>query len=113
MKIGCHCGQTIFDITDALPEKAHLISDQDWLHVFDRLDAEVVDRLADKTLERDAAYMKTRAVIGEAARMMWQCRSCGRLYIDDRSGKLHCYLPANDETDKEILRSRAAGERAT
>ena len=110
MKIICHCGQTIFDSTDDLPDKAHFIPDQEWFNVLDRIDAEVIDGIADGTLPQYAAYTKARAIIGRSTRLIWQCRSCGRVYINDRHGKLHCYLPETDETAREILRSRGGDE---
>ncbi len=103
MKIECRCGRMIIDQTDCLPHKAHLIPDQEWFQVHDDLDSELVDRLVDNSLDRDTAYMKSRMILTRASRLMWQCRACGRLYIDDRDGKPQCYVPATDETEKAIL----------
>lgn len=108
MKIRCHCGQAIVDQTDDVPNKAHFIPDQEWLRVLDALDSDVIDRVGNGTLRREAAYMKSRLIMGKATRFVWQCQHCGRLYVDDRNGNLHCYVPATEETDKEILRSRGA-----
>lgn len=106
MKIGCQCGATIFDQTDDLPHKAHLIPDQEWFAKFDALDDKVIDPLVRGELTPQAAYMLARAILCEAARLMWQCATCGRLYIDDRANELQSYLPAEDTTAKEVLRSR-------
>lgn len=106
MKIGCGCGAVIVDQTDFLPHKASFIPDQDLFGVFDSLDEEIVDRLATGELSKDEAYGKLRTIISKASRLMYQCRECGRLYLDDRSRTLHSYLPADEAAQREILRSR-------
>lgn len=106
MKIGCECGSTIVDQTDFLPHKASFIPDQELFAVFDALDQEVVDPLAAGRLNRDEAYWKSRQIINRASRLMYECRSCGCLYIDDRAGTLQRYVPADVITGREILRSR-------
>lgn len=105
MKIRCHCGNSIIDQTDNLPCKGRLIPDQEWFRIFDAIDVGVIDRMADGGLDREEACMMVRRIISGLSRPMWQCRQCGRIYIDDRNGNLQCYLPAAAETDKEILRS--------
>lgn len=106
MKIRCHCGETIIDQTDYLPHKAYLIPDQDWFAVHDGIDDEVIDLVAEGCLRTDAAYMRARHIIGRNARLMWQCRACGRLYIDGPDGQLRCFAPEGGGVDREILRSR-------
>jgi len=108
MQIGCHCGATIFDGTDNLPQKAHLIPDQDWLAVCDAIDDQVIDPVADGSLDRQAAYHRARHIIGRPARRMWQCVACGRIYIDGHNSELRCFVPADDEPDRAILRGSAA-----
>ena len=106
MKIGCHCGATIFDQTDNLPHKGHLIPDQEWFATYDAMDDEVIVPLGDGAIDREKAFGLSRRVLSRASRPMYQCRACGRLYIDDAQGVLHCYVPADDTTSKEVLRSR-------
>jgi hypothetical protein len=108
MKIGCHCGATVFDQTDDLPQKAHLIPDQAWNAIHDAIDDEVIDPVADGSLEREAAYHRARRIIGGPSRRMWQCVTCGRLYIDDHNYQLRCFVPAGEEPDRAILRGSAA-----
>lgn len=67
MKIGCLCGETISDTTDALPNKAYLLADQDWTALTNCSEDEVPDA--------EAVWRKTREV--------YQCTSCGRLTFDD------------------------------
>ena len=106
MKIGCHCGAVIIDQTDDLPHKGHLIPDQEWFATYDAIDDEVIDPMADGRLGKEAAYHQARQIIGRSARLMWQCRACGRLYIDGLDGKLRCFVPEGEPTDREVLRSR-------
>jgi len=106
MKIGCHCGAIIRDQTDDLPQKGHLIPDQEWFATYDAMDDEVIKPLVAGTLAEGKAFMLSRMVIGRAALLVYQCSICGRLYIDDKDGKLHCYEPMDDSTSKEVLRSR-------
>jgi hypothetical protein len=106
VKIGCPCGASIVDQTDDLPHKGHLIPDQEWFATYDAIDAEVIDALASVRLEQPTAYHLAREIIRRASRLMYQCRACGRLFIDDLQGDLQCYVPATEETSREILRSR-------
>jgi hypothetical protein len=106
VKIGCHCGAVIYDQTDDLPHKAHLIPDQEWFVVFDAIDDEVIDPLAEGRLGKEAGYRLARTIIRRSSRLMYQCRECGRLYLDDLQGRLHCYIPTDEEPAREILRGR-------
>jgi hypothetical protein len=106
MKIGCDCGAVIVDQADDLPHKGHLIPDQEWFATFDAIDDEIIDPLIADRIDKKAAYRLARQIISRSARLMYQCRECGRLYIDDRQGKLQCYVPIDEGTPKEILRSR-------
>jgi hypothetical protein len=106
MKISCQCGAIISDNTDNLPHRGYLLPDQEWFATYDAIDDEVIDPLAAGRIEKEAAYWLARSIIGRSARLMYQCRACGRLYIYDLQGQLQCYLPESEQTPKEILRSR-------
>jgi hypothetical protein len=107
MKIGCHCGNTLFDQTDGLPNKAYLIPDQGWDAMWEAIEEEVVSAVAAGLIKPADAAWKARLLVNAAGkRMMWQCSGCGRLYIDDRHGNLQCFLPSTADTEKEILRGR-------
>jgi hypothetical protein len=105
VKIGCYCGAVIVDQTDDLPQKAHLIPDQKWFAIYDAIDDEVIDPVADGQLTKKAAYHHARGIIGRNARLMWQCETCGRLYIDGLDGQLRCFIPEGEPVDRQILRS--------
>lgn len=108
MKISCHCGATISDSTDYLAHKAHLTPDQDLYGAWDGIDDEVIDRVASGELSVQDAYWKSRRILSSPTRLMWQCIECGRLYIDGIDGKLNCFVPESEETEKRILRSRTS-----
>lgn len=76
-----------------------------WNAISDALDDRVIDAVADERLDREAAYHRWREYVGRHARLMWQCRECGRLYVDDQRHELQCYVPASDDTGREVLRS--------
>lgn len=104
MKIHCHCGASIIDNTDDLPNKGHLIPDQAWFATYDAIDNEIIDPVADQRLGKEAAYHHARRIIYRSARLMWQCQECGRLYIDGLDGQLRCFLPEGEPVDREIFR---------
>jgi hypothetical protein len=106
MKIHCPCGAIISDSTDSLPRKGYIIPDQEWFPVYDALD-KVIDDIVSGHTKAETAYMHIRCILGDASRWIFQCRDCGRLFVDDRKRKMHIFSPSSDETSKEILRSRA------
>lgn len=108
MKIGCHCGALLVDQADDLPHKGHLIPDQEWFATYDAIDDEIIDLVADGRLSKEAAYHHARRIINRSARLMWQCRACGRLYIDGLDGQLRCFVPEGEPEDREVLRSRSS-----
>jgi hypothetical protein len=104
MKIGCDCGATIVDQTDDLPHKAHLVPDQSWFTLLDAMDEQVIEPLAEGRLDEAAASHRSRTIIGNLARAMYQCTACGRLYLSDPAGSLQCFVPSTPGTDREVLR---------
>ena len=107
MKIRCHCGALIADNTDHLPHKAHLIPDQEWFPVFDAIDAVVADVAAGRS-DADSAQTSFRRILGSAARPVYQCQQCGRLFVLDRKNQFFPFAPTEADSDREILRSRDA-----
>jgi hypothetical protein len=105
MKISCDCGATIIDQADSLLQKGHLIPDQEWFPVCDGIDA-VIDDVAARRTNAEAAAMQVRSILITAARLAYQCRECGRLFVDDRQHQLHTFAPTSTETSREILKSR-------
>ncbi|MEK7953476.1 hypothetical protein [Luteolibacter soli] len=75
MKFACACGNLIPDQTDYLSYAAHLIADQDLY---------------------DATAMSERGSSDwwpSLTRKLYQCDSCGRLWIEDRGRELRAFVP--------------------
>lgn len=105
MKITCHCGALIIDQTDDLPHKAHVIPDQEWFSVFEAMDQVIKDVVAGR-LTADAAQTRFRSILTTAARPVYQCRQCGRLFVANRQNQLRPFAPSEADCDREILRSK-------
>lgn len=91
MKIECSCGHLIWDADD-LPNKAHIIADQNWLPLLEDIDR-VVESKCETPADREAACMRIRTLIVKASKPAYACTTCGRLYLDDANGKLIAYTP--------------------
>ena len=105
MKFTCGCGELIFDSTDDLSHKGHLIPDERWNAMWDALDNEVIGAVARGHITKDGAAMHARQIVRAAGeRLMYQCHNCGRLFIDDYQGQLHCFVPEEASTPKQLLR---------
>jgi hypothetical protein len=113
MKIGCHCGGGIVDQTDDLPYKAHWVPDQEWYVNYDAIDDEVINPVADGQLDKKGAYRQARLLISRSARLMWQCSTCGRLYIEGLDNQLRCFVPEGEPIDREVFRSRLKADPGT
>jgi len=103
MKFTCHCGHKIADQTDDLPHKAHFIPDQHWNALWDKIEERILTKLGSRKLMFEAAAMQLRILFSDVTRLAYQCRECGRLYLDDEHGKLHCYVPQTENESREIL----------
>ncbi|WP_437185301.1 hypothetical protein SH668x_002402 [Planctomicrobium sp. SH668] len=102
MKIQCDCGEFIYDSTDGLPGKARLIPDREWLGLIDRIEEEVLGALSEKRQSFEAAAMALRECLFDVSRTMYQCQSCGTMFVNDRNGKLHSYS-SNPGSSPSIL----------
>ena len=109
MKINCSCGKQIFDSTDGLPNKAHILPDQDWFFVLDAIDA-AIENTGPSPSDKTAACMAIRALITQKTRSAWQCTSCGALYLDDHKGQLQHFVAAK-EYPKDLFSARSNEKR--
>lgn len=109
MKIECNCGALICDQTDALPHKAHFVPDQHWFQVLDAIDA-AIEQAGPHRVDREAACMKIRHLLGNLSRTAWQCAECGRIYIDDQDYDLRAFVPGAEDVPREIFRTRNTAE---
>ena len=105
MKIGCKCGELIFDQTDSLPHKAHLVPDVDWFAAIESAEGIITD-LADGKISKKDALSLIHNPFYHFSRLMWQCKHCGRIFIDDpRDGRdLSVYASETATEDRETLR---------
>ncbi len=83
--------------------RCHVIADQAWFATFDAIDRDVIDPLAEGAIDREYAYQRMRVAIARRARSMYQCVACGRLYLPDPQGSLHCFVPADDRSSTRLL----------
>ena len=103
MKIHCDCGAWVIDSTDDLPHKAHLFPDQGYYNMVDAIDDVVIDQLAEGTIDRDTAYMRLRELVS-GGRLVWQCSSCGQLFVDDPTHTIRSFAPVDEPPAREVLR---------
>lgn len=103
MKIQCACGEILHDHCDLMPHKAHFIPDQKWHALFEALDW-LIENRCHNARQRDEACTQVRTLLGNLARCAWQCRTCGRMFIEDTARDLHCYPPGPPGTARELFR---------
>ncbi len=108
MKIGCPCGELIVDQTDDLPHKGHLVPDQEWYVNAEAVAEEAIGPAAEGRMGKQAASRLAQFILSRGKRLLWQCRACGRLYVEGLDEQVRCFIPEGDSVDREILRSRPA-----
>lgn len=107
MKVTCVCGHQISDGGDALPQKAHIISDQDW-HVFlDEVDS-LAGRHSGPAISNGSLGMELRALLARVGRFVWQCSNCSTLHIDDKSQQPHVFTPEKPLRSKSLFDQRGS-----
>ncbi len=91
-KLLCTCGQIIFDQTDFLKNKAHVIADQDYMDFFEEVENK-----------------KFMGMSGKATKyftQLFQCANChSLLIIRPDADKAIFFLPRDKENSKDLLRS--------
>jgi hypothetical protein len=104
VKIPCVCGQTIVD-SDESSWKGHLVPDQDLFGLLDAIDR-AIELSGPSPQEKETACMHVRHHVTQASKLVWQCASCGRLYIDGHNGELQIFQPSTSNTQRKVLASR-------
>ena len=102
MKIDCPCGSQIFDGTDSLPHKGHMVPDQSWAEIFDHVDT-LLDEIKGGKPIADEDYMRLRLGFPDTL-TAYQCSTCGRLHIW-QGENIFIFDPA-DGTPKDLFRIR-------
>jgi hypothetical protein len=108
MKFGCDCGNVLKDQTDIIPYKARFIADQDHFDLIDELIAKIEQGLSEAKDNRQNTPTRKilrRVLYREMApylRTMYQCRNCGRIYIDDpdEPSMLQIFAPESEDWKK-------------
>ena len=77
MKFSCTCGEIVRDNTDYQDNKAYLIPDEKY----------------EFALEQIESGESPWDALGKVERVMFQCHSCARIFIDDHEGQLVCFVP--------------------
>ncbi len=100
MKIECSCKHIIFDNTDFIKYKGYFISDSHWFEFWNKVD-KVIEEPSSKPKEREEACMKLRSM--KVFSTLWECQNCGKLFIDDKNGKLVQYIPENRKYNRVLF----------
>lgn len=90
-KILCDCGEIIFDQTDFIKNKAHIISDQDYMDFFEEVE------------NKEFLGMTSNAI--KYFTEIFQCNNCRGLMILKPDNKKAFFLPKDKEKSKDILSS--------
>lgn len=100
MYFWCKCGNRISDTTDFLSYKASLLADQDDIDYCDKIERVIMN----EQLSRDKCVDEIILNLNYHYhwRKMYQCSQCGRIFIEDVSGKrFHTFVP--EDTDNKRL----------
>lgn len=103
MHFYCTCGNRISDTTDFLSYKAYLLADQDEQDYYDAIEQEVKnEEISREECVDNIMFSFGRKYLGKA---MYQCLECGRLFIEDETGRnFYTFVPEGD-VNKRILNS--------
>ena len=105
MKLKCNCGNTIYDGTDSLPHKGHILADQDLFPTFDRLDR-LVEKVSERGTVTDEDYVDVRRS-HPPTRQIYQCHNCGRILIWDKSIEgAFSFKPEDADVNKGLMQGR-------
>ncbi|MHA7966802.1 hypothetical protein ACX93W_22070 [Paenibacillus sp. CAU 1782] len=103
MHFKCQCGYVIRDITDHLPYKGHLVSDQDFFDLLDEID-KAIENSGPSPEEKEEAIMKARSSFYDLTKTIYQCSSCGNLFFDE-GNELITFSPHPVNCGKQLLQS--------
>jgi molybdenum cofactor biosynthesis enzyme MoaA len=111
----------ISDVTDDLPYKADILADQDCEDLYDSLRARLKRLIKDLTKNGatenhteilEVASSEIYGVVSDyTLRTMYQCASCGRIYISGEGRQVHCFVPMEESVPKNLFRSKDGDNR--
>lgn len=98
--IKCRCGEDLYDKTDNIRYKGHILSDKQYFPLLD-LTNEMIENISP---DREALAMTFRRNIGGYIRLrqVFQCYKCGRLLVEGENGEFFFFTPEGHE-NKELL----------
>ena len=113
VKIECHCGELIQDVTNGHANKAHVIPDQEWDDIWDQewddiwdaIDA-AIEKSGPSPKAKERACMELRTLLARLSRHAWQCGNCGRIYHEQFDRQLQEFRPGSEDVPKVLFRSR-------
>lgn len=73
-----------------------------WFDLLDAID-DAIDGAGSTKAARESAQMAVRYRLAEVTRRAWQCRSCGRLFVDDARRDLQTFVPADPQTSRSLF----------
>ena len=104
MKIKCTCGNLIYDGTDQLPHKGHIIPDKNFFDIPEAID-EILDKVKENKSVEPEDYMQHREALFGKTKLIYQCSSCGSLLVwDKKKQDYYIFKPENLDTPKDILK---------
>lgn len=98
--IRCKCDYIIYDNTDYIPYKAHIISDKEKYDLFEMVSDLINSKYSNKEELVDEFYSKVGTIPECVIRLKttFQCPQCGRIYIENKKGNEFCvFVPENHE----------------
>ena len=101
LKFDCDCGVGQFrTLTDHLPYLAHFVPDQEYDH-FSNLVDDAIEKSGPTPSDKERACMAWREY-----RMLrvWQCFSCGSVYIEAPDGSHHKFVPASGDVSTQLFK---------
>ena len=96
----CECGLPFINSTDNRSFVAHYITDQKYDEFSEIID-DAIEKSGPSPREKEEACMKWREF---RMPQIWQCYSCGNLYLEDQTRKRYLYKPESSETPKRIFK---------
>lgn len=107
MKIECVCGAMIVDQCEELPNKAHIIPDDNYWGLLRAID-DAITKSGPSAAAREAAALTVVDLVINMSKSMYQCGNCGRVYIDGPAPTFNTYqFNPNDGTiPRELLKSQ-------
>lgn len=104
MKFLCECGHPIYDQTDYLPYKAHVISNQDWFNFLDEID-DAIEKAGSTPEDKERALMRIRSLAVNLSKSVYQCNECGNVFFYRNPPQLEMFRCCSDNPNKELFKS--------